>query len=347
MGDALGAPVEFHSLEAILGEFGPAGIRDFQPEFGRYGAITDDTQMTLFTAEGLLRAHVRERLTGRSAFTEGVAHAYQRWLITQGVRRQGNQTGLDGWLISHEALFSIRAPGNTCLSALTERVSLEDMGPVRNNSKGCGGIMRVAPVGLYAAARGLSAEWAFTLGTDLSALTHGHPTGQLPGGVLAMVIRELVLGRELQAALPAALALVRQRAACEETLAAMEAAVALAARATPPREALAQLGQGWIAEEALAIALFCALRAENLEEGVIMATNHAGDSDSTASITGNLLGAARGVHEIPDRWLEKVEFRKTLLAMADDLATIEAWDLGAGDPAPAESAYWQTRYPGW
>ena len=56
VGDALGAPVEFMRHSQIVARFGPGGVRDFAPAYGRTGAITDDTQMSLFTAEGLLRA---------------------------------------------------------------------------------------------------------------------------------------------------------------------------------------------------------------------------------------------------------------------------------------------------
>lgn len=59
VGDALGAPVEFMSLDAILRKFGPSGITEYFPAFGKTGAITDDTQMTLFTAEGMLRVVTR------------------------------------------------------------------------------------------------------------------------------------------------------------------------------------------------------------------------------------------------------------------------------------------------
>ena len=351
VGDALGAPVEFMSLREIQSQFGPDGIRDFHPDFGRYGSITDDTQMTLFTAEGLLRAHVQERTRGLTAIPAVVAHAYQRWLITQGVVRRGNPTGMDGWLIQHRELFSVRAPGNTCLTALTNRETLDDLGPARNQSKGCGGVMRVAPIGLYAAARGLGPEAAFSLGREVSALTHGHPTGQLPGAVLAMVIGGLVQGQDLPAALLEAEAHLRLQPDHEETLAALVRARALAGSATPSPEALVEIGQGWIAEEALAVALFCALRAGNLEEGVIMAANITGDSDSTAAITGNLLGAAQGLHEIPERWLDKLELRKVIIEMSDDLATLQQWRLAPpgqeGQAAEPEQAYWSNRYPGW
>jgi len=56
VGDALGAPIEFDDLAKIRSRFGPAGLRDYAPAYGRVDAFTDDTQMTLFTAEGLIRA---------------------------------------------------------------------------------------------------------------------------------------------------------------------------------------------------------------------------------------------------------------------------------------------------
>lgn len=59
VGDALGAPVEFLEWAAIRNTFGAQGIVDYAPAYGRLGAITDNTQMMLFTAEGLLRAYVR------------------------------------------------------------------------------------------------------------------------------------------------------------------------------------------------------------------------------------------------------------------------------------------------
>lgn len=177
-GDALGSAVEFMRLEQIRQRFGPGGIRDYAEAYGRVGAITDDTQMTLFTAEGLLRGLVRERCKGTVSYGSIVANAYLRWLLTQG---DGNRHGLDplveepGWLYSVEALHSPRAPGLTCLEAL--RDTIEPGRPASNDSKGCGGVMRVAPVGLFAQ----SVAESFDLGCELAALTHGHPTGWLTG----------------------------------------------------------------------------------------------------------------------------------------------------------------------
>src|SRR5262245_5055353 len=83
VGDALGAPVEFASINAIRNEYGSAGITDYDVAYGRRGAITDDTQMTLFTAEGLLRAIARRCRDGVCRPASAIHQAYIRWLRTQ------------------------------------------------------------------------------------------------------------------------------------------------------------------------------------------------------------------------------------------------------------------------
>mgnify|MGYP000930297901 CR=1 FL=1 len=151
VGDALGAPVEFMKRTEILRRFGQKGITQYAPAYGGLGTITDDTQMTLFTAEGLIRGWVRGCFKGITTYSGVTAHAYLRWLQTQGERPTCDiDFGTDepGWLFQQRQLHSRRAPGNTCLSALRAMHSLGE--PARNDSKGCGGVMRVAPVGLFA-----------------------------------------------------------------------------------------------------------------------------------------------------------------------------------------------------
>src|SRR2546426_3991455 len=84
VGDALGAPVEFLDVDEILRNYGEQGIRDYAPAYGKLGAITDDTQMTLFTAEAVLSAHVASVLQGQEPdFFRAAAGSYARWLMTQ------------------------------------------------------------------------------------------------------------------------------------------------------------------------------------------------------------------------------------------------------------------------
>lgn len=122
VGDALGAPVEGASLDEILARHGPSGVTGMVEGRGALGSITDDTQMTLFTAEGLLRAWVRGALKGICHPPTVVDHAYARWHHTQGERcarwEKWNEDGYDGWLVAQPELHHRRGPGNTCLSAM-------------------------------------------------------------------------------------------------------------------------------------------------------------------------------------------------------------------------------------
>ncbi len=309
VGDALGAPIGFDELAKIRSRFGPAGVRDYAPAYGRVGASTDDTQMTLFTAEGLIRAQHDSH--GPAVVSAAVHEAYLRWLETQS-GEVAHTCSKRGWLIEQELLHARRAPGHTCLAALrsgrmgTPRVPL-------NDSKGCGGVMRIAPAGL------IGASDPFGLGCDLAAITHGHPTGYLAAGFLAQLLAEIAVGASLQAAVGSAEAVLERAPGHEETLAAVKRATALARTVNGTPEEVESLGGGWIAEEAVAIGLFAALVAKDFEHGVLLAVNHGGDSDSTGSIAGNILGLLYGEAGIPTRWLRQLELHGLIREVAHDL----------------------------
>jgi ADP-ribosyl-[dinitrogen reductase] hydrolase len=351
VGDALGAPVEFLDLDEILCAYGEPGIRDFAPAYGKLGAITDDTQMTLFTAEAVLSAHVASALQGQEPdFFRAAAGSYARWLMTQQNSRlvsSGNAKA--SWLLQQKKLFSRRAPGTTCLSALQN--SRGKVARAMNDSKGCGGVMRAAPVGMYFAASRSRERNSdrfhssiFATGSDLAALTHGHPSGCLSAGVLALIVSLVLMGASLPDATHAAKEELRKHPSHKETLSAIEKSESLAKSRARERSALRELGKGFVAEEALAMGLYCALGAKDFEDGIILAVNHSGDSDSTGSITGNLLGAAAGVEAIPDRWLAHLELRSTIEALADDLAAFPEWRLRSQAEAD-ERTFYASRYP--
>jgi len=324
VGDALGAPVEFMALREIRSRVGSDGIADFEPAYGRTGAITDDTQMTLWTAEGLLRGHCRGTLRGILHMPSIVHHAYLRWLKTQGMSsrddgfRFATEEEPNGWLIGVEALHARRAPGNTCLSALVSP-GMGTMEKPKNDSKGCGGVMRVAPVGLYEQ----NSERAFDLACEIAAITHGHPTGYLAAGCLAAVIAGIVQGTGLRDAVTQAMGILAHRRHREETTACFELALSLLdGGAEPVPKTVERIGQGWIAEEALAISVFCALAfPDDFRSAVLLAVNHSGDSDSTGAITGNILGALLGVDAIPSEWLDRLELQDEIETIATDLHT--------------------------
>jgi len=287
VGDALGAPVEFLDLRTIRARYGEAGIADLEPWGGvPAGSYTDDTQMSLSTAQGIIRAF-RERGAGtdfHKHLIESVYEEYLRWFKNQS--------------LAHER----RAPGNTCLSALASGRMGTAEHPI-NDSKGCGGVMRTAPVGLV-----FSGTEAFRIGTDCAAITHGHPSGYLTAGFIAELISYLLEGKRLVEGIDLCLDTLKGYGRHDETTAKLSLVLHLAAQNIAPVDAIPKIGAGWVAEEALAIAVFCALRFEdNFRGGVLAAVNHSGDSDSTGSITGAILGAKLGVASIPARWVQRLE----------------------------------------
>jgi ADP-ribosylglycohydrolase len=333
VGDALGAPVEFLSRDEILRRFGPGGIDTFAPAYGRLGAITDDTQMTLFTADGLLRASVRRQLGHAVDEVAATASAYLRWLRTQGETPRDEaepHVGNPGWLWQQRELHSRRGPGITCLDSL--RTLTSPAARAANDRKGCGGVMRVAPVALLAHRKvdsDNSLEEAFRLGSATAAITHGHPSGYLAAGAGSVLIKSLLEGSSLEESLSRTRAMLRDHEGHEETLAALELADRLARSSLPPAMAIAELGGGWVAEEALSISVYCAAVARDFREGVRLAVNHDGDSDSTGAITGNLLGAMLGAAAIPHDWLEPLELREVIAGIADDLHDFPSWTTTA------------------
>lgn len=350
VGDALGAPVEFMDISLIRRTFGVDGISGYV-EFGDHiGRITDDTQMTLFTAEGLLRAEVRARDVGIYEPVPLVYNAYQRWMITQGYLPLGDrQTINNGWLIREKVLFCSRAPGSSCLSALSTRFLGSVQKPI-NHSKGCGTVMRIAPVGLAN-----SVNDPFELGMQISALTHGHPSGFLAGGALAQIIRDVAEGSELSAAVTAVCARLKTCPEHEETLQALQRALAMAKQVTAVTpEIINELGEGWIAEEALAISIFCALKyPDDFRAAVLAAVNISGDSDSTGSITGNLMGAILGEEAIPAEWITFLREEFVVRQIAMDLYSGVETNSGRDAVRPSAELLssivtekWRDKYPG-
>ena len=340
LGDACGAPVEFLEWFEIQQRFGQHGIQDLQPAYGKLGSVTDDTQMMLFTAEGLLRATVREHLRGTTHTPSIMHNAYMRWLLTQSVSANPYvaETVSDGWLIADQRLWARRAPGSTCLNSLQSAQQLGAMAD--NSSKGCGGVMRVAPCAFMSN--------PFTSAAQAAQLTHGHPTGYLAAGVFADILARVWQSPalSLQAATQKSLAQHRDKQGLHETYTLLQKVIELHDADIEPSPELieAHLGGGWIAEEALAIGLWCALSAKDFTDGVCKAVNHSGDSDSTGLIAGHFLGLLLGAHALPSEWLAHLEMRDSIQQIATDLCLVPH-QVSLTDTTE-NTLLWQ-RYPGW
>lgn len=305
IGDAFGYPVEFLSLAQIRRAYGAAGIAapDLDPD-GRC-VVSDDTQMTLFTVEGLV-----DGLVSGGDPVEHFRQAYLAWYGTQH-SYQTVEAAADR-VASYAELHVCRAPGKTCLSALENggrgRIEL----PV-NSSKGCGGVMRTAPIGLV---RTLSPEQCLDLGARAAAITHGHPSGYWTGGAIAAMVRYLCEGVDTERAVRQTIGLLKGCAHSAETVKALEGAL------DPRVRTIGALGGGWVGEEALAMGVYAVLRGKQLKDVLMIAVNHDGDSDSTGSIAGQLWGARAGVADIPVGWVSVLDVRAPLNHVAGRLLAV-------------------------
>jgi ADP-ribosylglycohydrolase len=316
-GDALGKPTEFHGYATIVAEYGAGGPRELT---GNPALVTDDTQMALAVGEAMLAA---------AEFTpEALEPVLRRAFVDWSVSPENN-----------------RAPGMTCLRACA---ALADGRPwqqaTQTGSKGCGANMRVTPVGLVP---GLSDDQRAGFAQLQAALTHGHPTGLAASELTAYAcwwLREGLAPADLLVALRDRCAGEREvyRSAWlgelwrqpgvgapeefiahgwDECAAALERVAAGLAGGDFTGDPCLVTGAGWIAEEALATALYCYLISPGDPVAVLgRGAATSGDSDSIACLAGAFAGAALGVDAWPPAWPARIEYGDRLAALA------AAWD---------------------
>lgn len=331
IGDALGYPVEFMKYKGIINEYGDEGITEFDLRHSGKAEISDDTQMTLYTANALLYGETRGALRGIAGPMKGyIFAAYQNWYYSQ-IGKDIPKFGRNSWIYNYEVLRESRAPGNTCLSAIAASGGSGSPENEINNSKGCGGVMRVAPIGCYYAKYGKT-FLAAKVGAEAAALTHGHPLGYITAAFLSCLVCEIIKDKlaeqktDLLDLVNETLEIIREmygeKPHYNEFEDIIKKAIALSGEIHEDADAISQLGEGWVAEEALAIAVYSALKyKDRFRKGVICAVNHDGDSDSTGAITGNILGAYLGLSAIDadGSIINKLEAYDVMYEISQDL----------------------------
>lgn len=281
VGDALGFPVEFQSRQSMIVD--GRGVEGFRkPARHALGTYSDDTQMTIAVAEGLIAAG--SGATYKRAMTE-IAPRFVAWS-----RSADNN----------------RAPGNTCMqgcAALASGVPWETSGVL--GSKGCGAPMRVAPVGLFWSDLTRVARTA--MATSLP--THRHPTAIAASAAMALCVALAARGltpREVWTEVG------RRMEMTDDSVEFMQlwAKVPYYVTCVAPAFALSKrgLGEAWTAEDAVASAMYVFWRHPNdMRAALLEAVNTDGDSDTIGSLVGNILGARLGVDAIPEEWRRGVE----------------------------------------
>jgi ADP-ribosylglycohydrolase len=305
VGDALGAPVEFMSRKQIREAYSNGGIEMYDGP----GLVTDDTQMMLYTAGAFIKWKTDPSATD---LLDWLWLGYSEWVHAQARHRLGDDFPEISEAVRRQGP---RSPGNTCLKSLQIGKAGTILEPL-NHSKGCGGVMRVAPLGLL----GQTGPDPFVIGCESAALTHGHPGAIYPAGAMALLVHQLVEHDDSFDPFKAIIHRLDAIPLAEETLFFIMRAVGKVDHdglVWNPED----IGGGWVGDEALAIRLAAFLGADpkNPFDALRWAVNHSGDSDTTGCIAGALLGAKYGAKAIPDHLLETLEDRALITELATQL----------------------------
>ncbi|WP_053688541.1 ADP-ribosylglycohydrolase family protein [Streptomyces sp. WM6372] len=357
VGDALGAPAAGLSLDALREAHGPQGLTGPAPgPHGPRGTVTAATQLTLFTVDGLIRAHVR-RDTGAWHPPTDIHRAYLRWAATQHDWGPDERRKDNGWLAQQEWLYARRGPDRACLTGFADDVLGTLDQPKNPTARDAAAAARSAPFGLLV---GWEPGLVLQLSTECAAQSHGHPAAYLTAGAFAVIVHGLTRGDSLDAAVQRALGLLGARPGHQAVTDALQRALAAVPQGPPSADSVTALTlalapgdgdghrdghrDGHAAEQTLAVAVYCALVAEDVPHGLRLAVNHGGDSTAAGALCGALLGALHGETALPGAWLADLEGRATLLELADDFALEMTQGPSLHGPK-VPSTGWQTRYP--
>lgn len=288
LGDAFGYPTEFKNLPEIRHIYGAHGIQE-PPDPALY---TDDTQMTVALAEGLLDAGIDADLDTQM---NAVGKRFVAW--------------------SHSE-DNNRAPGSACMTGVRhfeQGIPWHDSGVA--HSKGCGSAMRVAPIAcLYQ-----HDERRLRAVAEASGLiTHGHSAAVAASIAAAYAVKLALDGVPVPEYLPRIMTFV---AGISDEFDQAIYHIGHAGAWVDEEAALHHIGEGWVGEEAVALALYCVIRYPNDYVGCMRrAANTNGDSDSIACIAGGIMGARLGLGAIPQDWRDRCENREYLTDLAGRMA---------------------------
>jgi ADP-ribosyl-[dinitrogen reductase] hydrolase len=284
VGDALGTTLEFkrpgtfEPISDMVGG-GPFGLRP--------GEWTDDTSMALCLAESLLEC---DGFDARDQMQR-----YVRWW------RKGHQSSIG-------RCFDI---GNTVREALStfERTGNPRSGPTREMSAGNGSLMRLAPVPLFFASRGV--EHAIGMCAESSVTTHGAPVAVDACRYLGALIVRALRGEDKAA-------LLGNDSECWQGNPLHAVIAEIADGSFKHRDPPAIRGTGYAAH-CLEAALWAFDRSSSFREGCLMAVNLGDDADTTGAVFGQLAGAYYGEEGIPKEWRSRLAKRELLEDYADRL----------------------------
>ncbi|NDJ51771.1 MAG: hypothetical protein GYB68_01650 [Chloroflexi bacterium] len=286
IGDALGWPIELMKMDKIQIIYGERGIQE-PPDPAR---ISDETQTTEAVIKALIDAGDED--------VDGIMKALTHHLIEWSQSPENN-----------------RAPGHT----LTEAVRTMEAGISWRESglpqKGNGSVVRIAPVG-YFFQHDLEKLKQVSIAVGLA--THTHPTAVAACVAAAYLVKLGLDEVPVDQFTDRILAITRDM---DEEFGGAVRKIGHVMGWTDEMAALNYIGAGWMADEAVAMAMYSVMKhPDNFARAVSRSVNTAGDSDSVGAVAGAVSAAVTGLEGIPPEWINRLENFDRLTELAEKLA---------------------------
>lgn len=279
--------------------------------------------MLLFTLEAIYMWDAK-RMNGCSdaKLNNCLFDAYRDWRYTQESDGPAKERHHPCTRLYH--VFPMHAHmgrGYTCMRSLRGHQAGSIENPL-NDSKGNGGVMRVAPIGFSFSREDFTMEEVMQMGAESAALTHGHPLGYISAAMMAGLINECVYGASetlrdaVQLSPDATVKMFAHIPETDELRTLVTSAMKLSQEDGDAVAHIATLGHSACAESTMAIAVYCALHHEDsFDQAIRTAVNFNGDSDTIAAVTGNILGAWKGIQCIDQKWIDPLRMDRFLEAL--------------------------------
>lgn len=294
VGDALGLPVQFLPREEVrenpITEMTGYGTFDTPP-----GTWSDDSSLTLCLLESLSEKGYDPR---------DIGDRFIRWY----------QEGY--WTPFGEA-FDIGRATREAMENLLDGVEPLKAGRTDEGSNGNGSLMRILPAALYFA-KFEETEMIKRI-CEISCITHGHPRSQLACCLYALLVKELLGGKEPASAYN----IMRKKA----TL--LFAGTDLAGElpyfervidGTLPGLREVEINSSGYVVDTLEAAIWCLLNNQNFADTLLAAVNLGEDTDTVGAVTGGLAGVYYGYNSIPNEWLKSISHLKQILDLSKRFA---------------------------
>ncbi len=329
IGDALGYPVRDLEYDTIINKYGKKGITTIEVDCDNRARITDNTQLTIFTMDALIRTYTKYYLYKKTGMGEiNTYTSYLRWQYTQG-RKVPESRAIDflndNYLMNYQELKYER-----CAEKYTKEILCNDIKNSKlegiNDNKGYLCLTKTAPVGLVFYK---DDNDAFEMAIKIAKITHGHPSAYISAGIFSVIIANLCRGKDLNESIQKALDIAKQHKESKQVIDKINFAYRLSKDKYHYTEKLDDFGICENADDVLAATIYICLifQDKDISDALLFSVNNNCLGNNIASVVGNILGLYNGLDIISTEWSKKIELYKLIKDISFDLYSVAINEL--------------------